>query len=313
MFAKEGEKKTRVHPKVNLPFFKNNRKKIKVFNIKPKHSRDRKISLDKRFDESMTGSSTQETDKNNVLTRSTKRPRHSLNQTGLTHQFNTPTNKLKDNVFETFKKSELLNPNLSRENFKKDNILRNVQNPQFSQGQNLNIQRFLFQRNPSSGKKCLNTTFGERTPSVSVPKERVCLNMLEEKLGQLKLETLNRKPRFSGTDKFTKFQLKDIRGEGIQTNEPSTQSSYRHVSSIISGIDSRLEKSRHNHNNSQLIDYSTLEINTPSNARKGFELPDLSRRSQRRKPLGPLSSARRKLPGCFSITDDYKRKQSRSP
>lgn len=35
-----------------------------------------------------------------------------------------------------------------------------------------------------------------------------------------------------------------------------------------------------------------------------FELPDLSRRSERKRIKIPQSTCKKKLPGCFSITDD---------
>lgn len=45
------------------------------------------------------------------------------------------------------------------------------------------------------------------------------------------------------------------------------------------------------------------ETPTVTTQHKRFELPDLSRRSERKKRFGPRSIAKRRLPECFSITD----------
>lgn len=60
---------------------------------------------------------------------------------------------------------------------------------------------------------------------------------------------------------------------------------------------------------SQIVDttnrYTTLEPNTPTIREKRFELPELSRRSERKKRKMPMSSAERKLPECFSVRSHH--------
>lgn len=125
----------------------------------------------------------------------------------------------------------------------------------------------------------VTSNFEIKSPSMSVPRER------------------------NGTNNYRRIEHNEhkiINSSYLNPQKPALyQINNGDLYSLRNGEHQRTISQNYSHNNQR---YSTLEPETPTIKNfKKFELPDLSRRSERKKRKLPKSSAERKLPECFSV------------
>ena len=218
----------RPHPKVNLPFFRNNRsKKIKVFNIKSnKWQLENKYKWLQLAIDSIHGDSTQETETNN-------------------------SNNLSQKAW--------LNINNNNDFIREAKVM-----------QILNV----------------------KSPSMSVPRERLQNQVYTESLKPLQSDLFNAKAQiFNGNWNYKRFEILQSRSNFL--SESQIESSHKHCNSVLYDSSSQWISRQNNHNNSYQAMHYTLEPETPTMSSNKFALPELSRHSERRKHIIPHSFARK--------------------
>ena len=119
--------------------------------------------------------------------------------------------------------------------------------------------------------------------------------------------------RFSTeVETINKFEIFNNNSGNLRLQELPSKSYHKHNNSIWFET-SKVPISRQTeHNSSWNSVLQTLEPDTPTITSVKFELPELSRRSERKRYLAPSSFAEKKLPNCFSISEKYSSKRDRS-
>lgn len=328
----QSQSKSRLHPRVNLPFFRQARSK-----------KTGKSRLDHKCEDSVNDGSTQETESNinyNISTEHLFRlpVREKLLEAP---SFLTPNVKLVRNDIVLSKKAEIFNNTLQKDMMPKRSLVNHFEstgvfdgsklrmynfedqsnlaakNQHIIHAQKANIQRFLLlehfsDENPVSIQSLLtkkaSSNIPNRIPCVSVPKERKPINLHSHfKSKSFKIDNQALKEFVNNRNNhFEDLKMHNSKNSQRGQNELLSQSSHRYNNSMLAGLDSSLHASRQAHNNSQQIDHRTLEPDTPTVSSDHFKLPDLSRRSKRRKEMISKSSARKKLPGCFLLGEPRK-------
>lgn len=156
--------------------------------------------------------------------------------------------------------------------------------------------------------------FSERTPSMSVPRVRNPSNNVFENRRPPRLSSINVKPQLNTRNpeaQNNRYRVK-IRSVNNSLLDGGESPVHSHANSVIHERRPHISGPVQSHNNSQILDYRSIQPDTPMVKRSNkFELPDLSRRSERKKRSMPKSLASKKLPGCFSITDEDCRSDSK--
>lgn len=328
----QSQSKSRLHPRVNLPFFRQARSKKTG---KSKH--------DHKCEDSVNDGSTQETESNinyNISTEHLFRlpARERLLEAP---SFLTPNLKLVRNDIILSKKAEIFNNTLHKDMMPKRSLINQFENTgvfdsnklrvynfedhsniaannqHIIHAQKANIQRFMLlenfcNENPVSIQSLLtkkaSSNIPNRIPWVSVPKERRLLNLNSQfKSKSFKIDNQALKEFVNNRNNHPEdLKMQDSKNSQRVQHELLSQSSHRRNNSMIADLETSLYASRQAHNNSQQIDHRTLEPDTPTVSSDQFKLPDLSRRSKRRKEMISKSSARKKLPGCFLLGEPRK-------
>lgn len=308
--------RSRPHPKVNLPFYRNSRRK------KTTHNRNKN-------DDSLNEGSTQETE-------------NTLNNPGSRHylkrEFNPPyATKLDTSVlniamspqnrFASINNLDFFNENQRRKETTKRNLFNNFSNSEITHdssqnlnleqeshrignleqinGMKLNIQRFLINNTPAEPQNVeiknfmdsdRNFTFQKKNPSQSVPKQRK-FNRVAEIVSMInKYE----QPRFKAKLKINTNNLKSNVKEDFEFFH---QERRNHNYSVINSPTYDLDEINHKHNKSLNKSNLTIEPHTASIKSESFKLPTLSTRNKKRRDMISNSSARKKLPQCFLMNE----------
>lgn len=314
--SNKSRSRSRPHPKVNLPFYRNSRRKKTI------HNRNKN-------DESLNESSTQETEntlKNPGSRRYLKRefipPYATKLDTSALNIVMSPQNRFtsinnldffnenqrmkettKRNLFSNFSNSEIIQDNSHRVNLGHES--HRIGNLEQINDMKVNIQRFLIKNVPVEPQNVAvksfmdsdrNFTFQKKNPSQSVPKQRK-FNRVAEIVSMInKYE----QPRFKAKLKINTNNLKANVKEDFEFFH---QERRNHNYSVINSPTYDIEEIDHKHNRSLHASNLTIEPHTASIKSESFKLPSLSTRNKKRRDMISNSSARKKLPQCFLMNE----------